>query len=60
MRKISLLCEYAAALRDCYEIRTRQYRDRHTVPLGTVTHEGEMIRARLRLEEIEERLGLRE
>lgn len=59
-RRIALLCEYAAALRDAYDQRTAQYRACRQGAIRDTKREGEIIRARLKVEALEERLGIAE
>ncbi len=55
---VSLLCEYAAALKDLLAIRTKQYRARCQGTIRDTKTEGELIQAANRVEEIEKAIGL--
>lgn len=59
-QKIEVLCEYAAALKDLYALRTAQYRARCQGVLGDSKRTVELMRALDRVDQIERALGLKQ
>ncbi len=57
-QKIALLCEYAAALKKLYDVRTRQYRARCQGTIRDTKLESELVEAANDVERIERFIGL--
>ena len=58
LKKVAILCEYAAALKRLCDVRTKQYRARCDGTVRDTKREGEFIEAANEVERIETFIGI--